>query len=459
MNYLNYKWSHFNIETLVKDEVWICNTFYGGIIKLNQHPADLAENEKLVLASYGFLVHSDCDEVLLTQELLEKNKYQTNDLLVTIAPTLGCNFSCSYCFERATESWISKQRMSLETQNQLIAYIASNLSSRNRLCIRWFGGEPLLAPEIIYKVSNQLFDLCSRVGIQYHSTIQTNGFLLSSEHQDHLLKCHVDSIQVTLDGDEEDHNRVRFIGREKQSTFSTILTNIQSAAQNFALVIRVNISPRNISSIPNLLEKLAENENVRRATIYFHPIYRLFNGKEEISVATANGFSSVREYAEQEIKLIQYAHTLGFSWSWGFSEPINLPCSALKVDGLMIDVTGSIIKCDHEMGVQSAAMGTVATGISDLEKLASWSSVNPRNNPLCPSCKILPTCLGNCESIRRRVSPEEACPSKKYNFLERLRLGIQELERSSPLQQTDNFSIFKYPSRTPSTITNQFSLL
>jgi len=41
--------------------------------------------------------------------------------------------------------------------------------------------------------------------------------------------------------------------------------------------------------------------------------------------------------------------------------------------------------------------------VTDLDRLAQWSAVNPRDNPLCPTCDILPTCLGYCASLRRGI--------------------------------------------------------
>ena len=56
------------------------------------------------------------------------------------------------------------------------------------LDVSWYGGEPLLATEVIYNLSDRLICLCEKHGIEYNSYMISNGSLLDDETLDHLIQ-------------------------------------------------------------------------------------------------------------------------------------------------------------------------------------------------------------------------------------------------------------------------------
>ena len=117
---------------------------------------------------------------------------------LTICPTMGCNFDCPYCFENHRPG-----RMTQEVQDGVIALAERMLkaSAAKKLDVTWFGGEPLLMPDIIEALSARLMSLAEKYGAEYDASIITNGFLLTQEIADMLDHCKVASAQITLDGE------------------------------------------------------------------------------------------------------------------------------------------------------------------------------------------------------------------------------------------------------------------
>ena len=106
------------------------------------------EGSKLIaeMLRCGFIVGDDVDELAIYGELVRREKHRVNSLKLVIAPTLDCNFSCPYCFE--TRKNIDMPR---DIQDAITLYVRKTLARGNMraFSVVWYGGEPLLRPDII----------------------------------------------------------------------------------------------------------------------------------------------------------------------------------------------------------------------------------------------------------------------------------------------------------------------
>ena len=168
----------------------------------------------------------------------------TNSLNLVIAPTTGCNFACPYCFE-------GEKKVKLITDEVIESIIGfiNGYSTVKRLDLTWYGGEPLIAfnkiKEIIHKIQNE----CS-VEISSQSII-TNAYLLSDKVIKDMLALGFKQIQISLDGDELNHNKTRFLKKNKGETFATIIKNLDNlvaqAPSDFTIDVRINVNKKKYS--------------------------------------------------------------------------------------------------------------------------------------------------------------------------------------------------------------------
>jgi len=65
---------------------------------------------------------------------------------LTICTTMGCNFDCPYCFEEHRPG-----KMSRQTQNAVLELADKMMEAfgARKLHVMWFGGEPLLAADVL----------------------------------------------------------------------------------------------------------------------------------------------------------------------------------------------------------------------------------------------------------------------------------------------------------------------
>lgn len=89
---------------------------------------------------------------------VQKNRYNSSDVALTILPTRGCNFGCIYCYEQDRPAIMMDER----TEDNIVRFLKSNPNMK-RLSVVWYGGEPLINSKSIVRLTKKLQDL----GVEY----------------------------------------------------------------------------------------------------------------------------------------------------------------------------------------------------------------------------------------------------------------------------------------------------
>lgn len=385
----------------------------------------------------GFIVPSRIDELRLVHERYVSQRFDPLQMTLTIAPTLMCNFGCDYCFQGCNKP---AGKMSVAVQDATIAFVGLAAHSIKRLGIAWYGGEPLLALDVIERLSARLITLSGEHGLKYDASIVTNGYRLNARVAKKLHALKVSLAQVTLDGAECDHDRRRtMLGG--QPTFKRIVANLRDAVEAvpLRLSIRINIDHRNRSGVIGLLDRLADLGFGSRDnfSVYFAPVEAITEGCHSI----AQVCMSKSEYGELETSLTRHAYERGLT-------PLPYPprfrgiCAAIRPKGFVISPAGDLHKCWDTISMPDQRVGTVfkLDSLDHDERALKWIRWTPFAHSSCLHCKILPNCAGSC--AHKFVNPEQTrgegaslpCPSWKYNINERL---VLMAERRGEIRMED----------------------
>lgn len=197
-------------------ELLLFNTLNGtkSFLKVSRENASAAEaflsgkGEKSGLSSslydelvkWGYVIPEELDEDVLLRAIYV-DSISDPRLQITILPTEQCNFRCKYCYESFPDKVMSE-----ETQSALLLFLKKNLGKYSALHISWFGGEPLLALDIIERLSEKIKEICAFYRKPYTASMTTNGFLLDADTFKRLLKCNVIYYQITVDGTKDIHD-------------------------------------------------------------------------------------------------------------------------------------------------------------------------------------------------------------------------------------------------------------
>ena len=265
--------SRYNYSIKVKEGHLTYNSFSGKMILTNDKLENcvFSTEEKNKLYDWDFLINEKIDELDKAIYTRDEILYD-NQLCITFIPSFGCPFCCPYCYQKKDKTVITYLDM-----NKLVLYVKKNISKFRRVHITFFGGEPLESYEQCFYLGEQVKDICQRQGKIFTSSLITNGYFLNSVMLNKLSKINCYDLQITLDGDEEFHDKYRLLkGGEK--TFEIIYKNIKNNVdflkrKHINLIIRINVSKENIKGISNLTNILNNDfKDCDNISIYYYPI-------------------------------------------------------------------------------------------------------------------------------------------------------------------------------------------
>jgi uncharacterized protein len=192
-------------------------------------------------------------------------------LQLIVMPTERCNFRCRYCFED-----FQRGRMSPVVVGGLRKFLTLRAAGLGSLAIDWFGGEPLLAFDIVIDVQSHVRDLLRRYPrIELRASMTTNGYLLDRDLFSSLVGLGVSHYQIALDGSRSAHDTTR-VTAGGAGTFDRIWANLESARESreeFEIVVRCQLNGRNRNAIDELTDLYASSfGNDDRFSLGFAPL-------------------------------------------------------------------------------------------------------------------------------------------------------------------------------------------
>lgn len=404
---MNYKPSKFNYNFQIDEKtVGLYNTFTQALAALRleefsalEHGGDLlpAADQRSCIEN-GFLVPEGRNENALLDQARADGILNSNTAVYRILTTSACNARCFYCYENRNQA-ISMDR---KTATQVARFIQER-SGNTSVRVQWFGGEPLLNPEIIEYMTKLLKQQISGNNLQF--SIITNGSLINDELIHKMTSdWNISQIQITLDGTEKEYaRRKNYVGLA--DPFRAVLQNIQLAIQSgIRTVIRLNYDYNNYLDILQLIERLGRTlphaENLR---VYAYHLY---------STDSQNPVDQSRkeEWFTIQDALILHRFTTpeqAFSlWTR------RTRCFACQTKGFVITPEGVLFKCPMAMADSNAKVGDVWNGITNKAAMARWCNIELKTQ--CRTCVFMPICQGGCRAGELGYSSEVCFPQKEF---------------------------------------------
>ncbi len=373
----------------------------------------------------GYLIEDWMDELAILKVRNRTARFRGRGLSLTVAPTMSCNFKCTYCYETHPSGV-----MSADVEDALVEIVRKQLKPKENLTVIWFGGEPLLRLEQILRLTEQFDQICQEKESSYIASTITNGYLLNEQVAQQLRQARVQSAQITLDGPKEVHDQRRLL-HNGRGTYECIMANIESLVdgngctgehcQRFVVSIRVNVDKTNAVEIPNLLDDLERRGLKDKVGLYLGQV----KPYTEVCYNIGSSCLSDQEYTTTEVELYRQFLGKGFQVA-KYPRLRSAYCGAdACLHSFVVGPGGELYACLSEVGGDN----TIGHLLKEQEgrynrRLIEFMSWDPFERQECRECEILPICMGGCpyQAYQAGLTERGVCDSWKGNLVEMLQL-------------------------------------
>ena len=428
-----YKKSFYNVEIDKKDNCTLIYNTHSGVFSeldtqslailnsidkfetINAEDADTVE----LMNKAGFIVSKEIDEKgrVFVKRKLSQNNREILDLI--IAPTMNCNMACPYCFETHSD-----EVMDESIQKELVAFAERHIKYNkcSRIEITWYGGEPLLEPEIIYSLSDELIRICEENKVSYGAKIITNGALLTKDIAEKLKEKKVSSAQITIDGPKEIHDNRRMLIKGKDS-FDLLIKNIEAVKDIIHISVRINVDSENENYILDLAKYFLEDKGwVGNPSFYLAPV----DNASEKSTTADKYMVDMEKFAALETEIIKMKFKLNREIVKKSLYPFRRStyCGAERTGQYVVAPDGLLYSCWNKINVKELNIGDVTNGPILNYEHTNWLSLELSED--CKACVYLPCCQGGCPFFRLREKDNYACFHGLYSYKNILKIVHQD---------------------------------
>ncbi len=291
-----------------------------------------------------------------------------NDVLhLVMMPTEACNFRCTYCYED-----FRLARMQPGVVRGVERFLTLRAPGLRLLEISWFGGEPLLAVDIIEDVSRHVRDLqVVHPALEVKAGMTTNAYTLSRPRFERLLDLGVTHYQISFDGPRDWHDRKRILASGR-GTFDRVWANVlamREVERPFDVLVRLHVDRENEAALPEFIRDYAAAFGTDDRFQLFIRTLACLGGPQDATLpvfAAEAGSAAVR-------KLSDFARDLGVR---NVTIEQHAPvCYAARGNSYVVRADGRLNKCTVALEHPNNQVGRIGEdGLLDLEvpRMRMW---------------------------------------------------------------------------------------
>lgn len=334
--------------------------------------------------------------------------------------TEKCNLRCDYCY-------VSKRprQMNKKTADKSVDFIfnaSDNSSTKVSIC--FFGGEPLMAPNIIEHICERALERSARDKREVSFSMTTNGTLVDNRNLELIQKYDIKT-KLSIDGigESQDRHRRRINGT---GSFDLILRNIDNLLSLPGVTVRMTVTPDTVTSLVNSIQWLADKGFKH---IFFTPVVEA--NWSEISLATLyDCYQVLFAYQIKKKKEVRISNLVRDHDRLLRGNKKIYGCGA-AVHMAAIDTEGFLYPCQRFVGYfrsnKKYRIGDVYNGTNQ-EKRNYHVENNRIDNYMdcgvglylhntsmsdrkCQKCKLFPVCHSACIAVNEFITGNPNIPS------------------------------------------------
>lgn len=377
----------------------------------------------------GMIIPDEVEELQIIENEMYTKRFSNKSLGLSIAPTMECNFTCPYCYERDSQKY---SKINEVTKENIVNYVYNKKSEISSLVITWYGGEPLLCLDDVKELSRKFIDICDENDIKYFAGITTNGYFLSLDIFKLFKNLRIGSIQIPLDGHKDFHDYTRF-NKEGCGSFDKIIDNLKALKVIYDseegykpfISIRLNVTRLNMDSMFDVLKELDNNNILSYVTPYVAHVF----DDDDINNEFTLSLEEFNIFKQKFLNELENSYNKKLDLSTIYPSRIANSCSCDVQSSFVIDPDGNLYKCWEEIGKIKSKIGNINTGLDKFKNknYFDYLQFNPTKHLVCKECNILPLCMGGPCPLRRVDGRAIDCKSRKKEFLDKMYISFKKL--------------------------------
>lgn len=402
-------YSRYNVCKTKGEETWVYNTLTSAFIKISTQVwsslSESSDKELLdTLCRQGIIVDDNETEIEKYKYFCYTKMFDKTHWTLSVAPTMRCNFNCPYCFEGEHKIY---QKMGQDVVDALVSFIKRQYELNKNIFIIWFGGEPLLAFDVILSICSAL----NKENVKFKSSMITNGSLMTNPVINDLPALNLTNVQITLNGTSETHDKRRYYKKGKPS-FADIDNNINNLLNNtdIQVTIQVGIDKTNQDAYQKVFDYM------KSKYFKFMDDKRLRIGHNEIRNRNDYEGSSAC-FTDKQLFENSIANVGNEKYKQLMPRlpGLCLPCMYRSDNNLAVDSLENIYKCLEHLGQPQYKIGNIVDGHVSFGKVSKAILRNSAfDDEACKSCNVLPICGGGCPVDREKFKQNDVKPYCSY---------------------------------------------
>ncbi|MCM1505375.1 MAG: radical SAM protein [Muribaculum sp.] len=334
------------------------------------------------LVDNRFIVPSDLNETeSITndrrQHILDQSWYN-----VVVNTTLDCNLDCWYCYENRVKS--------SKISDEVITNICDNIEQQfisnpfTLLKISFFGGEPLLQWNSTKKIIDFGSEFCHKNGLQLLLDFTTNATLINERMVDYLapFSC---NFQITLDGPEEIHNKIKSTRNPRFNSYRRTLQAlrlINDRIPNRLVAVRINFDQNVLKEADSIISDISFLDR-RRTYVIVKKVWQV--DRDDVD-------------KDMLLDVLQKLFDNDFLPDY-YVMPKGGVCFAERSNQVLFNYDGGIFKCTT---INSFVKENSLGEFNKDTKLIDWDEnlinewTRDMQQPECLECKWYGACYGPC---------------------------------------------------------------
>ncbi len=331
----------------------------------------------------------------------------------TLHLTDNCNMNCSYCIREKCPKDMSEEVLFKACD------LAFSKGTRAGLC--FFGGEPLLKKDLIYKALDYCEKKSEETGIRFDCKMTTNGTLLDEEFLERAAKAKL-GIGLSFDGKAQDVCRIFANGKSTSSVVeekAKLLLKYMPEASALA-----TIAPQAVPYYAESVKYLHDLgfKNVSFVIAYGHKVNWTDRDLDALRIQLEETAAYLKELFLKNEKFYMSAIDSKIRDCIRGKNPAER-CH-LGTRQMPVTPDGTLYPCTSFIGDEKYILGNVFEGINE-EKVIELAkrSATPET---CKECDLVKRCTNSCGCANRMNTGNENQVSPLQCTYERMLIEISD---------------------------------